>query len=141
MRLLLLPMLVLLTAAGPEKSKDDAKLEGTWLVVAVEANGKAIPAEFLEKRHETLTFKDGKMTQKTAKPEENTGSYKVDSTKEPKTIDLVAESNKKKSSVGIYELRDDTLRLCLRPGGNERPKEFSAAAGSGCVLITLKRQP
>jgi uncharacterized protein (TIGR03067 family) len=33
--------------------------------------------------------------------------------------------------LGVYELDGDEFRICYAPPGKERPKDFSAKAGTG----------
>jgi hypothetical protein len=40
--------------------------------------------------------------------------------------------------LGIYELAGGTLRVCLDPDGQQRPKDFKAGAGSGLTLWVCK---
>jgi uncharacterized protein (TIGR03067 family) len=45
-----------------------------------------------------------------------------------------------RSVKGIYELEGDTLKLCTRDPGQDRPKEFTAKEGSGNTLTVYKRK-
>jgi uncharacterized protein (TIGR03067 family) len=67
------------------------------------------------------------------------GSYKVDETKKPKTLDVTMEGGEK--IIGIYELLGDKVKFCmtLDEKGTQRPKEFASTAGSGYKLVVLKR--
>lgn len=40
---------------------------------------------------------------------------------------------------GIYELKNDGLKICIRSAGGNRPTEFMAETGSKCLLFVLKR--
>ena len=71
------------------------------------------------------------------------GTAKFDPTTKPKTIDITFTEgeHKGKTALGIYEFEGDTFRVCItRPGGDGRPMEFSAKAGSGCTLVVYKRE-
>jgi len=65
-------------------------------------------------------------------------AIKFDPTKAPKTLDLKPEGEQD-TVVAIYELKDDTLRVCSAPLGKPRPNELSAKAGTGQSLVVLKR--
>jgi RNA polymerase sigma factor (sigma-70 family) len=132
-------------AKGPAKvgaadAEREAKaLEGAWVVVALEANGrKATPEEVKGMR---WTVRGGEVT--ATDPDGGTDklSIRLDPGKSPKEIDLVALGgpNKGQTAAGIYQLDDGKLRICLRdsggPGG--RPKEFVSGPGQG--LITFER--
>ena len=70
------------------------------------------------------------------------GTYKLDATQKPKTIDLMFTEGPEKgtTALGIYELNGDTWRICLTVTAKERPKEFATKSGSGLALKTLKRK-
>ena len=42
--------------------------------------------------------------------------------------------------LGIYELKDDELKICFAKGGGERPTEFLSKAGTEQSLVVLKRE-
>ncbi len=70
------------------------------------------------------------------------GTYKVDSSKNPKTMDIkINNGNTEVITLVIYERHGDTLKLCHFLGkiaGEERPKEFGADKRT--VLGVLKRE-
>jgi uncharacterized protein (TIGR03067 family) len=70
------------------------------------------------------------------------GTYTVGLSKNAKTIDITLENNGKKlTTLAIYELDSDMLKLCHYLGGmasEERPKEF--VADKQTVLGILKRE-
>ncbi len=70
------------------------------------------------------------------------GKWKFDPSKDPKWIDLeIAEGKKTGTSLGIYALDKDSLKLCLGPtDAADRPTEFAAPDGKKYVFITFKRE-
>jgi len=68
--------------------------------------------------------------------------YKLDFTKTPHEIDLTPEGGSKKGKTlkGIWEVKDDTLKLCLNPDEGDRPTEFAIAKGKSFVLMEFKRE-
>ena len=62
------------------------------------------------------------------------GARNIDPTKKPKEITLTPD-NSKTPLYGIYELKGDTLTLCI---GEKRPTQFKAKEGA--VLWVLKRE-
>ena len=72
---------------------------------------------------------------------------KIDPTCTPKLIDFSRDADAENTvdedflAEGIYELEADKLRICvtLPKDVRERPQKFEAPAGSGRVLITLRR--
>lgn len=133
-------LLIATSPAHADAVQDELKkLDGTWRVVAIEVDGKPIPAEVIRARNETFTFKDGVLIQRTDKPEENRIPIKVDPGKSPKTIDLGSGEDKALSNVAIYELKDDQLVICFSKDRKTRPTELKAPAGANALLVTCRR--
>jgi uncharacterized protein (TIGR03067 family) len=138
----------LLAAGLPARADDDKKdaekelrhLEGTWKVVSREVDGQKVPDEEIKKL--TLNIAAGG---KAALLSEGTAIATADVTvfpaKKPKEIDLLfgQGENKGKTARGIYELKDDTLRICYAQPGRDRPTEFASKPGSGNTLAFYKR--
>ena len=81
---------------------------------------------------------DGKVRKEYAKL-----AMKLDAASMPKCMDLtVAEGIQKTAEMeGVYELKRDTLRICVKVfGGKDRPGEFQSPEGSSIVLLTLSRK-
>jgi RNA polymerase sigma factor (sigma-70 family) len=121
----------------------DQPLEGSWKVVALEADGKKAPPEALQGMH--WSFK-GSELQIAAPDEKSAGksSVKLDSSKTPQHIDLVVSEGPQKGKTmhGIFKFEKDRLVICLRglEGAEKgRPKEFMTAADSALGMITLER--
>jgi len=71
-----------------------------------------------------------------------TGTWKIDSTKVPKEIDIMDESGmiNDQTKLAIYELEGDTFKYCIGLAGKPRPAEFSAREGSDHALIVSRRE-
>jgi uncharacterized protein (TIGR03067 family) len=133
-----------LPARGDDDKKDAEKelrhLEGAWKVVSREVDGTKVPDEEIKKL--TLNIAAGG---KAALLSDGTAVAKADLTvfpaKKPKEIDLLLGEgeNKGKIARGIYELKDDMLRICYAQPGRDRPTEFSSKPGSGNTLTFYKR--
>lgn len=131
----------------PADKKDDAKgkeagLVGSWAVDKFELDGKAMPVPPPAAGIVHKFDKDGGV-QVTGGPggEEMTGTFKVDTSASPKTIDLTLKSkaNREQTHTGVYELDGDTLRLAMPPvPGGARPKDLKGAAPFAPVMV-LKR--
>jgi len=131
-----------------------AKLNGTWAVIEIVDNGQRVPNEKIkgarficrkEKLH--CIGPDGK--------KEDEFSVRLGSQQVPLAIDLVqmpqcALTNEQttplirelqeETTAAIYELKGDTLRICLpRRGAWQRPTSFKAEKGSHQTLITLEQ--
>jgi uncharacterized protein (TIGR03067 family) len=139
-------LLTLAAAPAADDAKDEAvkkerkRYEGTWQVVALEVDGNKAAEE--DARKITVTNgADGAWAIESEGKVVARGTSTLDPTKKPKAIDLtVTEGDSKgQTDLGIYELGDDTRKVCLAPAGKERPTEFSSPAGSGQILAVLKR--
>jgi uncharacterized protein (TIGR03067 family) len=134
----MLPLMLALSLGAPldEKPKDDQKaLQGAWVVVAAELDGK----EFKEALKAVMTLKDDKLTVKLANGQTTEGTFKFDASAKPKTIDLIPNDDKKPKALCIYQLDGDKLKLCMidKPGV-DRPTEFKS--GPNTYLLEFKRE-
>jgi chitinase len=115
----------------------DKALDGAWQVVALEADGKSL--ELPPEGQSRVTFAGSRVTT----GEGQRFAITVDPTTSPKLIDFKALTGDDKGRVleGIYRLRGDTLTICVFGGEiRSRPTDFVTKAGSGCLLVSLKRQ-
>jgi uncharacterized protein (TIGR03067 family) len=132
--LVLVSAVTLLMAADDQADKDKKALQGTWKVASLEKDGQAVPAEKVKDmkfvfKDDTFTLSDGQRTEN--------GTFKLDPTKKPKAMDAT-HGNAKESAPFIYEIDGDTLKLCWRKPGGERPKEFTGKGTDGYMV--LKRE-
>jgi uncharacterized protein (TIGR03067 family) len=120
--------------------KELAMLQGSWVRVSAEVDGKKVPDEELKKTRLVITS-----DRYTLKSPDQTrqGGIRLDPTKTPKTIDLMSTEgpNKGQTLLGIYELGEGLFRYCVAPPGKERPKEFVSKPGTGVGLYANKREP
>jgi uncharacterized protein (TIGR03067 family) len=126
---------------GPDdaNAKEYKAFEGTWRFVSLQIQGKAIPAEAFQAarlicKGRDFTSIDSGGTSR--------GTYAVDTTQSPKTIDATFTDgpNKGQTLRGIYDLKDDTYKVCMSINGKDRPKTFESKLGSGHVLEVLQRE-
>ena len=103
--------------------KELAKLQGTWVVVSAEFNGKSVESS----KGDTFTFEGNKAKIKNKVKETEPMTIKLDPAKKPKEIDF------QDGSQGIYRLEGDALTLFY---GGKRPSGFDAKEG---LLLKLKR--
>jgi uncharacterized protein (TIGR03067 family) len=143
MRATLLGTVVVLLCVGGVQSRDakeDLKmLDGTWLPVSGELAGEKYPEATLKMTK--LVIKDGKWTV-TIGDINDAGTFTLDTAKKPNTMDIVGTDgpNKGKTIPAVYELKDDTLKICYGLDGKERPKEFKTKEGTKEFLLVYKRQ-
>ena len=137
----------LATIVLADDSKDDAikkdrkGIEGTWRVVALEVDGvKSEEAD--AKKNTVVNGDDGTWTLSAEGNDICKGTSTIDPTKKIKTIDFTVTEGEGKDGqhLGIYELGENTRKLCFAAPGDQRPKDFSSAAGSNHILVTFERE-
>jgi uncharacterized protein (TIGR03067 family) len=127
--------------ADDKSEKDQEAFQGTWQLETLNQAGNAAPAEQL--KGIVFLLKDNTYTISMGGKEVEKGTFKLDSSKKPKTVDFEIQSgnDKGKKQPGIYEIEGDTLKLCLAfPGESDRPKELAAKADTKTIYSVLKRQ-
>jgi uncharacterized protein (TIGR03067 family) len=115
-------------AAGTALAAD--KIEGTWMGTGGISDGKKVPDEVVTKFMLVAVFKDGKYSVSIQGKQIEAGTYKVDDSKTPATIDLTIKEgkDKDKSQLGIYKIEGGNLTVALAlPGEKDRPKSFEGA--------------
>lgn len=70
------------------------------------------------------------------------GTYVIDTKTSPKRMTVVGTDgpNKGKTFPCIYELKDDTLRICYDLSGEKHPEAFKSTAGTKLYLVTYNRK-
>jgi uncharacterized protein (TIGR03067 family) len=127
-----------LVFAAQDAKKDLDKLQGTWVVQSVEQGGQANP----NARGDIQTIQGDKIIFNT-KDREMKWTLKLDPGKTPKQIAFTfTEGQQSVTSLGIYALEGDELRLCMAPipGGTERPKTLESKKGEKYIFTILKRE-
>ena len=131
----LLLAVYVMTHAGREKQpmSDQERLQGTWLLMSAERDGKATPEEIA--KHIRLVFDGDRLLTKN-KDRVTEATFRLSPEKKPPEIDIDMDGQVGR---GIYELEEDGLKIIHGEVGSPRPAEFSAPAGSGLTLLVLKR--
>ena len=139
--LILSTTLVPVAADEPSKEVKEEleRLQGTWILVGRELDGKKATEE------EVKTL-DGKLIQKgnrftyTSRGDETgrRGTFKIDPTANPKQLEWTAMGEEKKV-LAIYKLEGDRLTICAG-SGDKRPREFTTKPGDGQVIVIYQRQ-
>jgi uncharacterized protein (TIGR03067 family) len=126
-------------AARLKAVQDELKrFEATWKYVSIEIEGDKVPAEKFEDDRLVLR---GKQSISTVQGNTVHGTFKIDPSARPKTIDITITDGpgKDNSLKGIYELDGDTQKICWAKPGKPRPTEFEAKANSGRMLQVLEK--
>jgi uncharacterized protein (TIGR03067 family) len=140
-----LPLAVLAVAfsaankPAPEKKTDADLIQGTWAVATVELEGNQLKDGFFyaSVKDWKLTFKDGSLSN--ANVPDFKATYTLAADKKPQTLNIVVQGEEKKKGVMLYELKGDTLRLCVNTTKeDEQPNEFDSK--NGRVVFTFKRE-
>jgi len=120
-------------AAGDDATRQDLdKMQGTWLGVYHETDGK-IDTNYstlvVEGANYTLKDKEGKVTGK--------GTHKLDAARRVKTIDITTSDGRVMK--GIYEIKGDIYIAVYSRDDGVRPTDFSV--GNGARVMIWRRQP
>ncbi len=118
-----------------------AKLQGRWVPVSGEFDGKPL-ADDLMKQHIPTFFvitndKWGSVTD--GKPHE--GGLAIDPSKDPKQIEFTgAVLAEKAYSHGVYAVEGDLLKFCLAEKKDPRPTSFDTAGSQTCAVVVYRRK-
>jgi uncharacterized protein (TIGR03067 family) len=131
------------TMPGDEARKNAVRDElirfsGTWRFVSMDFGGNALDERRIGDSR--LIIRGNRFVSRSSRGSVP-GTFRIDPTSKPKTIDVVFSSTSGNSGTlhGIYELTDDTYKVCLGLDGMPRPSEFASKPGSGSGLQVLKR--
>jgi uncharacterized protein (TIGR03067 family) len=130
----------LLCAQG-DGTKELEKLNGVWAPMSAENGGKKVPDDVIKDIR--LTIKDGTFVARNGEAE-GKGTFKIDPMKKPMTMDMLLETGplKGKTQVAIYELQNDTLKICIGDiDKKERPTNFDTNSKPGVVTFVYKKVP
>jgi uncharacterized protein (TIGR03067 family) len=120
-------------------SPDAKAIEGSWIPIKAELGGQPMADAILK----TITLKliDGKY-EAIAGGHPDNGTYTLDATTKPKGMTVTGTNgpNNGKTFPCIYELKNDTLRICYDLSGKKRPVEFKSVAAMKLYLVTYQRK-
>ena len=124
-------MATLISPVADAVAEEKARLQGAWEFLSGQRAGQMLFAG----DHFLVRFRDG---------DTYVGTYRLDPTGWPKTIDMVIEEgpahHRGKTSLGLYKLEADTLRLCPGDPGKERARNFPTEADGRCLDLFFRRE-
>ena len=153
-RALTLPFVVLAIAglfvAAVAEAKDNKidqqelkRLQGTWVLVSGEMEGKKVASEAIEASR--MTYSGDTITLNTphqSKQPITSKLKRLDPKKAPSEMEWVrsAGPGAGRTMQAIYEFDGmDTYKICFDPAGKGRPKEFATTSG-GCKILHVWRR-
>ena len=126
------------------QSPAGSQLTGNWQAVSLVENGQKLPEADVKPGR--LTFEGNRFTlefvSRHEKPQRLEGTYKLDPGKTPRHLDWTVTSGPAPLQgvlKGIYELKDDTLKICHALPAQGRPAEFASGSGSTHRLLVFRR--
>ena len=119
-------------------ASDLDKLQGTWNVKSLEADGKKMPAVAFNGAH--LVIRKNTFTS-VGMGATYEGALEMDPGQHPKTFDLLFTAGPEKGNrnLGIYKLDGDRWTICLATRGTQRPASFATKPNTGFMLEILER--
>jgi len=120
-------------------ARDDSRdMAGRWSASKAELSGAKLADELRESLR--LVVENGRCTVTTSRETEQ-GTLVLNTAHKPKAMDITGTDgpNKGKRILAIYELSDDTLRICCDLAGQARPVEFKTSQGGQLFLVTYTR--
>jgi uncharacterized protein (TIGR03067 family) len=123
----------------PGPPPEEVKFQGTWVLLRRGKDGKVTPGSTEPAKRVLLIYDKNRYVHKNAQTVFSSGTWRVDSSRTPRTIDHVGVTAKKEftNGQGIYDWQDDNLRICW--GSNGRPIDFKFPPGSARVVQVWAR--
>ena len=131
-------MAVLGDSDADANAKDLEKMQGDWAVVSVVRDG--VKEEDDNAQSLFRTVKGNQYTVFLFDKPVGSGTFKIDATKKPKTIDSFPANLAGKAMLGIYQIDGNTITTCYAAAGKDRPTEFSSKKGSEQTLMVWERE-
>jgi uncharacterized protein (TIGR03067 family) len=143
MRLAIAAMLLFsaqLVTADAQTKNDAEELKGNWTAKSLKQGGKAAPEDLIAKFQTRFDGKNYKNVADGQVVEE--GTYTIDSSKTPKTIDFDIKSGESqgKKQLAIFQVEGDKLTLVVaEPGSAVRPKALNPDKTDPFIELVLER--
>lgn len=120
--------------------KDFEKMQGEWVMESMIFDGQPVPDDDAQSRFRSVKGDQYAVT-RFDKPS-GKGTFSIDATQKPKTIDLTPVTPKGKGPTikGIYEFDGEKIRMCYGRPGTDRPKEFKSVEDSMISITVWERE-
>ena len=127
--------------AGDPPGSDLDRLQGDWVMVAMEREGESTCRPRTLKGGNAV-YEGNKITLRDGERVRRRRIVTLDASRKPKAINTWDRDGPYEDQTvpGIYELDGDTLRLCFGRPGSERPKEFTTKTPPGVLFCVYKRR-
>jgi uncharacterized protein (TIGR03067 family) len=129
-------------SSNDDKAKKDLeRMQGAWVLHALEINGKDVPAPKLDGT--ILIIKKDEYYTKVKDKEQLGFRLKLDPSKNPKAVDMIKTMPGGTEEVikGIYTFENDTLKFCRGlAASQERPGQFATWPDTNYFVVTWKKQ-
>ncbi len=122
---------------------DQAELQGTWKLVSGEVEGVKMTEAEIKDYH--IIIKDDRITFQARKGAAIAGRFQLNETANPAEIGLIVNLEEAGGVVlgdrlaGIYERKNDDLKICICDEANGTPTRFETKKDTGTRLYVLKR--
>ena len=136
---MIMSLAIALMVSFGSQDTDASKLNGTWMLVRGEEEGKPLPQDAIQGIKMII---DGDKYTVIVGSEKMASTLHFDATTTPKSIDAKATAGpyKDKTLLGIYRIQGDEFTVCFAAPGKERPKNFTTKSGTGTFVHVWKRQ-
>ena len=125
-------------APADDKKTDKDRLQGTWVAVSAENNGKAIGGDDPGIKSTKMTFDGDKLTIVPLKGPDKL-PYTLDPSKTPREMDITVDVVKGVKLLTVYELDGDRLKWHMVKDGS-RPSDFDTSKSKGTVIVFEKKK-
>jgi uncharacterized protein (TIGR03067 family) len=129
-------------ARAEELRIERESLQGTWVVVAAEQQGRPVPPEEFARGYANLRWSfQGDQVICDWGDVRVEANYRLGPGQAPKALDLTPTTGLERGRrvQGIYDLQQGLLRVCLNGGEGKRPAQFSFTVDSRWTVLTLQR--
>jgi uncharacterized protein (TIGR03067 family) len=109
-------------------------MQGNWAPVAIIGNGQAADPNSVAQMQLTIT---GNSYEVRTADSGDSGSFEINPTQNPKWMEVTTRNGTRLPA--IYEVSQDTLRVCYAFNDRPRPTEFDSQPGSDRILATYQR--